>query len=424
MAPTAMNPPPLRTADEFGRVAVVHEWLTTYAGSERVLEQILKIWPDADLFSVVDFFPDAERAVLQGKHARTSFIQHLPRARQSFRAYLPLMPLAVEQFDLSGYDLVISSSHAVAKGVITGPGQLHVSYVHSPIRYAWDLQHQYLEESRLTRGLKSWLARAILHYMRIWDHRTAHGVDLFVANSAYVARRIRKVYGCDASVIYPPVDIERFSLGDRREDFFLTASRLVPYKKVGLIVEAFAAMPDKRLVVIGAGPDLARIRDMAPSNVQLLGYQSTDVLIDYMQRARAFVFAAEEDFGIVALEAQACGTPVIALGRGGSRETVIDSLDRNIRTGVFFPRQTVEDIVRAVCRFEDNGPFNPAACRRNALQFSPERFRRELLAMVRNAMAQASSTPLAGIGHSADTQRDVAALPVPVIADTLESLPR
>lgn len=380
-----MNPSP----GEFGKVAVVHEWLTTYAGSERVLEQILKIWPEADLFSVVDFFPEAQRHALQGKHATTTFIQRLPRARKSFRAYLPLMPLAVEQLDLSGYDLVISSSHAVAKGVITGPGQVHVSYVHSPIRYAWDLQHQYLTESNLTRGVKSWLARAILHYMRIWDQRTAHGVDLFVANSAYVARRIRKVYGRDAAVVYPPVDIEHFSLCEQREDFFLTASRLVPYKKVSLIVEAFAAMPDKQLVVIGDGPDLERIRDMATPNVRVLGYQPTEVLVAHMQRARAFVFAAEEDFGIVAVEAQACGTPVIALGQGGARESVIDSRDRDLRTGVFFPRQTVEDIVRAVCRFEDTGPFQSAPCRRNALQFSPERFRREFLAMVRTAMEQA-----------------------------------
>lgn len=378
---------------EFGRVAVVHEWLTTYAGSERVLEQILKIWPDADLFSVVDFFPDADRAALQGKHARTTFIQRLPRARKSFRAYLPLMPLAVEQFDLSGYDLIVSSSHAVAKGIITGPGQLHVSYVHSPIRYAWDLQHQYLDEAGLKRGAKSWLARAILHYMRIWDQRTAHGVDQFVANSAYVAQRIRKVYGRDASVVYPPVETARFAPGRRRDDFFLTASRMVPYKRVPLIVEAFAAMPDKQLVVIGDGPDMARVRDMATPNVQVLGYQGTEVLIEHMQRARAFVFAAEEDFGIVPVEAQACGTPVIALGRGGARETVVDSADPATRTGVFFARQTVEDIVRAVCRFEDGPAFLPETCRANAQRFSAERFRREFLAEVRRAMARPAIAP-------------------------------
>lgn len=421
MAAATINPsvtPALNSAlppapGEFGRVAVVHDWLATYAGSERVLEQILMLWPQADLFSVVDFFPDSQRHVLQGKHATTTFIQRLPRARRAFRNYLPLMPLAVEQLDLCAYDLVISSSHAVAKGVITGPGQLHVSYVHSPIRYAWDLQHQYLDESGLTRGVKSWLARAILHYMRIWDQRTAAGVDVFVANSAYVARRIRKVYGRAATVVYPPVDIERFRIGQQREDFFVTASRLVPYKKVALIVEAFAAMPDKRLVVIGDGPDFARIRAMAPPNVQLLGYQPTDVLIDHMQRARAFVFAAEEDFGIVAVEAQACGTPVIALGRGGAAETVRDTADSGLRTGVFFPRQTVEDIVRAVCRFADSEPFSAAACRHNALQFSPERFRHEFLTTVRAAMAaQAPSDPTAPVP-----------VPVPAVAGALDTVP-
>jgi len=398
MAVTLINQSPLRTADGFGKVAVVHDWLTTYAGAERVLEQILRIWPQADLFSVVDFFPDEHRAALLGKHATTSFIQHLPRAKRSYRSYLPLMPLAIEQFDLSGYDLVISSSHAVAKGVITGPAQLHISYVHSPIRYAWDLQHQYLDEAKLTRGIKSWLARSILHYMRIWDQRTAHGVDLFVANSDYVARRIRKVYGYGAKVVFPPVDVDRFTMGTQREAFYLTASRLVPYKKVNLIVEAFAAMPDRRLIVIGDGPDIGKVRAVASSNVTIMGYQSTDVLIDHMQRASAFVFAAEEDFGIVPLEAQACGAPVIALGRGGARETVIEGTDRGTRTGVFFPRQSVEDIVAAVDRFEAMGPFDPAACRRNALRFGPERFRSEFLEIVQEAAAQAVST--AGVAVS------------------------
>jgi hypothetical protein len=371
---------------------VVHDWLTTYAGAEHVLEQILRIWPEADLFSVVDFLPDAHRNMLLGKRVTTSFIQRLPRARKSYRAYLPLMPLAVEQFDMSPYDLVISSSHAVAKGVITGPGQVHISYVHSPIRYAWDLQHQYLDEAKLTRGIKSWLARSILHYIRIWDQRTAHGVDHFVANSAYVARRIRKVYGYGAQVVFPPVDIERFTPGKTRESFYLTASRLVPYKKVALIVEAFAAMPDRKLVVIGDGPDFEKVKAVATPNVTILGYQSTEVLVDYMQRARAFVFAAEEDFGIVSVEAQACGTPVIALGKGGARETVIDSIDRDVRTGVFFAQQSIEEIVRAVHRFEASGAFDPEVCRRNAMRFAPERFRQEMLAVVQNALAQTADT--------------------------------
>ncbi|CAN0618263.1 Glycosyltransferase family 4 protein [Burkholderia multivorans] len=373
----------------FGRVAIVHDWLATYAGSERVLEQIIHIWPDADLFSIVDFFPEEHRAALSGKHAKTSFIQRLPRARTAFRAYLPLMPLAIEQFDLSAYDLVISSSHAVAKGVITGPDQIHVSYVHSPIRYAWDLQHQYLTQAGVTKGPKSWLARSVLHYMRIWDQRTAHGVDAFIANSNFVGRRIRKIYGVDSTIVYPPVDVERFDLGTHREEFYLTASRMVPYKRIPLIVEAFASLPDRHLVVVGDGPDFERAKSLAGPNVTLLGYQPTHVLIDLMRRARAFVFAAEEDFGITVVEAQACGAPIIAYGRGGALETVIESNDPDYGTGLFFTEQSVPAIVDAVSRFEAHEPMRPEVCRGNAVRFTAERFRAEFLRVVDDAIYEA-----------------------------------
>jgi glycosyltransferase involved in cell wall biosynthesis len=264
---------------------------------------------------------------------------------------------------------------------------VHVSYVHSPIRYAWDLQHQYLAEAGMQRGVKSWLARAILHYLRVWDQGTAHGVDSLVANSDFVARRIRKAYGCDAKVIYPPVDIERFELGAQHEDFYLVASRMVPYKRIPLLVEAFAAMPSRKLVVIGDGPDFDRAKALATPNVQLLGYQPDSVLIDYMQRARAFVFAAEEDFGISVVEAQACGTPVIAFGRGGARETVIDSEDPERGTGLFFGEQTVAAVVDALERFEARAPMSPQVCRHNAQRFSTERFRREFFGTVERALA-------------------------------------
>nr|WP_232454182.1 glycosyltransferase family 4 protein [Burkholderia ubonensis] len=376
-------------------MAIVHDWLTTYAGSERVLEQIIQIWPDADLFSIVDFFPDEHRAALGGKHAKTSFIQHLPRARTAFRTYLPLMPLAVEQFDLSAYDLVISSSHAVAKGVITGPDQVHVSYVHSPIRYAWDLQHQYLIQAGVTKGPKSWLARSVLHYMRIWDHRTAHGVDAFIANSDFIGRRIRKIYGVGSTVVYPPVDVDRFDIGTHREDFYLIASRMVPYKRIPLIVEAFASLPNRRLIVVGDGPDFKRVKALAGSNVTLLGYQPTHVLIDLMRRARAFVFAAEEDFGITIVEAQACGAPVIAYGRGGALETVIESHDPNYGTGLFFMRQSVPAIVDAIMRFEAREPMRPEVCRGNAVRFTAERFRAEFLRVVDDAICEARGRSVA-----------------------------
>lgn len=357
------------------RVAIVCDWLVTYAGAERVLEQLLKLFPEADLFSVVDFINVGEREFLLNKPTTTTFIQRLPKAREKYRQYLPLMPLAIEQLDVSGYDLIISSSHAVAKGILTGPDQIHISYVHSPIRYAWDLQHQYLHEAGLDKGAKGWAAKAILHYMRMWDLRTANGIDHFIANSQFIARRIWKVYRREAKVIYPPVDIESFTLKEDKEDFYLTASRMVPYKKMDLIVEAFADMPDKSLIVIGDGPDFHKIKARSGKNVQLLGYQPFEVLRNYMQRAKAFIFAAEEDFGITPVEAQACGTPVIAFSKGGALETVI-GIEDNMATGIFFKEQVSSSLIKAVQEFERNS-ISGKCCRINAEKFSISRFQKE-----------------------------------------------
>ena len=367
------------------RTAFVHEWLSTYGGSEQVLRAMLAIFPDAPVHALVDFMPAPDRAFLDGHPVRTTFIQNLPGARRRFRLYLPLMPLAIEQLDVSGYDLVVSSSHAVAKGIITGPDQLHVSYVHSPMRYAWDLQHQYLRESSLDRGLRSWMARATLHYLRTWDVRTANGVDAFLANSEFIARRIRKVYRRDATVVYPPVDVDRFTLSDRKESFYLTTSRLVPYKRIDLIVEAFRDMPDRRLVVVGTGPEIRRLERLATRNVELLGFQPFERVLDLTQRARAFIFASLEDFGIAPVEAQACGTPVIAYGRGGSVETV-RGLPHTAPTGLFFDRQTPDAIVNAVKEFEANEDrFEPGAARRNAERFSPSAFEDAFLTALQRA---------------------------------------
>jgi glycosyltransferase involved in cell wall biosynthesis len=370
------------------KVAIVHEWLSSFAGSERVVEQMLALYPQADLFVVADFLPPQERGFLGGRTVHTSFVQRLPFARRFFRHYLPLMPLAIEQFDLRGYDLVLSSSHAVAKGVLTGPDQPHVCYVHSPIRYAWDLQHQYLQEAGLERGAKSLLARLILHYMRLWDTRTAHGVDLFIANSRYIGRRIAKAYGRDSVVVYPPVDIDAFPLHVEKQDHYLAVSRMVPYKKMPLIVEAFARMPSRKLVVIGDGPDLERCRALAGPNIRLLGYQPFAQLREHLQRARALVFAAEEDFGITMVEAQACGTPVIAFGRGGAAEIVRSAGAPGGPTGVFFDAQTPEAIVEAVERFERQAPIDPVACRTNAERFSTQRFADEFRAQVDRCLAE------------------------------------
>lgn len=370
------------------KVAIVHDWLVTYAGAERVLEQLLVLYPEADLYSLLDFVPPGERAFLGGRGVRTSFIQRLPWARQKYRNYLPLMPFAIEQFDLSAYDLVISSSHAVAKGVLTGPNQLHICLCYSPIRYAWDLQHQYLREEGLTRGLRSTVARYVLHRIRSWDLRTANGVDSFIAISRFIARRIWKTYRRESVVIYPPVDVETFSPGGARGDYYVTASRMVPYKRMDLIVEAFSSMPDRQLIVIGDGPDARKIRRKAGPNVQLLGHQPLPILLEHLRRARAFVFAAEEDFGIAPVEAQACGTPVIAYGKGGALETIRGPTEAQ-PTGVFFEEQTVPALTAAVERFErERALIDPAACRENALRFGPERFRFEFKTCVMKSWEQ------------------------------------
>ncbi|MGF6777421.1 glycosyltransferase family 4 protein [Paraburkholderia sp. GAS334] len=380
------------------RVAIVHDWLVTYAGAERVLEQIIACFPDADLFSLVDFLDD--RSFIRNKPVTTSFIQNLPFARKKYRAWLPLMPLAIEQLDVSAYDVVISSSHAVAKGVLTGPDQVHISYVHSPIRYAWDLQHQYLKQSNLINGPRSAIARLILHYMRNWDIRTSNSVDEFVANSAFIARRIKKVYQRDAQVIFPPVDVDAFSVNEHKEDFYLTASRMVPYKKIDLIVEAFAKMPERRLVVIGDGPDMQKIRAKATPNVEILGYQPFAVLHDQMRRAKAFVFAAEEDFGISVVEAQACGTPVIAYGKGGALETVRDIYDAR-PTGMFFDEQTTDSIIAAVESFDGNiARFSPADCRANAEQFSAKYFRERFFEHVKEKVPALRDATLPAYGST------------------------
>ncbi|WP_288364837.1 glycosyltransferase family 4 protein [uncultured Acinetobacter sp.] len=360
------------------KTALVADWLVTYAGAERVMTEILKVFPKSDLFAVIDFLSDESRQHFLGKHAQTTFIQKFPKAETKYRNYLPFMPLAIEQLDVSAYDVILSSSHAVAKGVLTGPDQLHISYVHSPIRYAWDLQHQYLRELGLTKGIKAIIVRWLLHKIRMWDYRTANGVDHFVANSKFIARRIHKVYGRDADVIYPPVDTDRFTLRENKDDFYFTASRMVPYKKIDLIVEAFSHMPNKKLVVIGDGPDMQKIKSKATSNIEILGYQPNSVMQDHMQRAKAFVFAAEEDFGITPVESQACGTPVIAFGKGGALET-INSIHSANPTGAFFDKQEVSSVITAVEDFERNQDlFLPENCRNQALKFSNQRFHTEI----------------------------------------------
>jgi len=367
-APGRAGPPPHRPR----RVAIVHDFLYCYAGAERVLEQMLALYPDADLFSLFDFLPASQRHFIGDKRVRCSFIHRLPMARRFHRHYLPLMPLAIEQLNVSAYDLVLSSSYIAAKGVITRADQVHVCYCHSPARFAWDLHHQFLDQSGFRRGVRMAVTKALMHYIRMWDVRTSHGVDAFVANSRFVARRIAKTYRRRAEVVYPPVDVDAFPFRSEKGASYVTASRLVPYKRIDLLVDAFARMPDRELIVIGEGPEMAGLRRRAPANVRLLGFQPQPAMARLMAEARAFLFAAEEDFGIVPVEAQACGTPVVALGRGGATETVVGG-----QTGLFFATQTPDAVVDAIHRFERHGAWDHEAIRANARRFSADRFRRE-----------------------------------------------
>lgn len=370
------------------RIAVVHDWLIDYAGAERALAEILRCFPHADLFALIDHMPESERAALGGKRASTTFMQRLPGVASRLGYYLPLMPLAIEQLDVTGYDLVISSSHAVAKGVIVSPDALHVSYVYSPMRYAWDQQFNYLRDKDAGGGLKGALLRWTLHRLRIWDHRSAAGVDRFVADSHFIARRILKAYRRDSAVIYPPVDTGLFTPGGEREPYYVTVSRLMPYKRVDLLVEAFARMPGRRLLVIGAGPEYARLKASATANVEFSGHLPAQAVIAHLQRARAFLFAAVEDFGIAPVEAMACGTPVIALRRGGAAETVAGP-ESGEPTGAFFEEQSADAVAAAVEDFENRPtPISADACRRSALGFSAERFRGEFTGFVERAYAE------------------------------------
>lgn len=357
------------------KVAIVQEWLVTVGGSDKVVKAIQDVFPDADIYTLVAKKEVCDELGIPWEKVHTSFIQKMPLGTKKHRAYLPLFPFAIEQFDLRGYDVVISSSHCVAKGVLTKADQLHICYCHSPIRYCWDMYNEYLEESHLDKGFKSWLVRLMLHPIRQFDAIAGSRVDYYISNSDYVGQRIRKTYRRKATTIHPNIDISNFELCNDKQDYYLASSRLVAYKKIDTIIEAFNQMPDKKLVVIGGGPNLEAYRKLAKDNVTVMGYQPFDVLKEKMQHAKAFVFAADEDFGMIPIEAQSCGTPVIAYGHGGSLETVNGG-----KTGLFFNEQTPEAIVEAVNKFESMGsqPFAPADCRQWAEGFSEERFKREI----------------------------------------------
>lgn len=351
-------------------VAIVHDWLNQSGGAERVLMEIHRLFPSAPVYPIVY---DAERApaVMRSWDIRPSFLQRVPFARRRHQPFLPLMPLAVEHFDLSGYDLVISTSSACAKGAIAQPGATHVCYCHTPFRYIWDHYHEYTKGMRL-RGAIAPMA----HWLRVWDQMSAARVDHFVANSHWVASRIRSYYRREAEVIYPPVDVDRIvPNGAPAEDFYLVVSRFVTYKRIDLAIEA-ANRLGRRLVVVGDGPNRAKLEAMAGPTVEFLGWRSDDEVAGLYARCRAFIFPGWEDFGIAPVEAQAAGRPVIAFARGGAIETVSEDT-----TGVFFSEQTVDSLADAIERFE-RMEFDPAVCRSNAERFDASEFRRRFKAAV------------------------------------------
>ncbi len=357
------------------KTALVHDWLTSYGGAEQVLQEIYALFP-GDVFTLSAKKSIATQYGIPFDAVHTSFIEQLPFNRRLFKQYLPLFPLAIEQFDLSEYDLILSSSHCVAKGVLTHHAQTHICYCHSPMRYAWDLYHSYIQKARLVRGIKGWIAQLLLHRLRLWDSSSTFRVDHFIANSEFIAKRIKKTYGREATVIYPPVETDRFSFVATKEDYYVTASRLVPYKNIDLIVEAFRFLPQKKLIVLGDGEMLPALKRNAPPNVEFLGFVTNEVMEKYIQHARAFLFAAVEDFGILPVEAQSCGTPVIALGQGGTKETVLHEI-----TGIHFHKQTVDSLIEAISYFETR-TFDAEQIAQHASFFSKERFHAEFSAFV------------------------------------------
>lgn len=355
------------------KVALVHYWLVGMRGGEKVLEALCELYPQADIYThVVD--RDKISDTLKRHTIHTTFIQKLPRATRYYQRYLPLMPLALEQLDLSGYDLVISSESGPAKGIVTSPGTLHICYCHTPMRYVWDMYHTYRRES-------GWLMRTLMtpliHYLKLWDYASAARVDHFIANSNYVAGRVRKFYRRPADVVCPPVAVDDFNPGAERGDYYLMVGQLVGYKRTDIAVRAFSAM-GKKLLVIGEGEQLEALRAMAGPSVELLGWQPFSEIKRHFASCRALIFPGIEDFGIVPLEAMASGRPVIAFAEGGALETV-----RDRETGLFFYEQTPDALTDAVARFEQiEAQFDAAAMVAWARRFSKERFKAEISAVV------------------------------------------
>lgn len=358
------------------KVAVVHDWFNDIGGAEKVVREILLCYPDADVFSLIDFYDDTKRKkYLLGKKSKTSFLQRIPLSKKFYRFLFPLFPLAIESLNLTGYDLIISSSSSVAKGIRKNKSQLHICYCHSPVRYAWDLREDYL--SVMNNKLSKVVFNYFLERLRKWDLISNESVDYFIANSINVKNRIKNNYNRESVVIYPPVDVNSFAVTTQKENYYFTVSRLVAYKKTEQIVKAFAKFPHLKLIVAGDGPNRKRLIKIASPNVQIIGFISTDELKQKIKNAKAFIANANEDFGITVVEAQSCGTPIIVPDLGGYKETV------NEKVGQFFEKQTTEDIVKAIDLFEtQNKQYLEQDFRENVKQFDNSRFQIELKGFV------------------------------------------
>lgn len=354
------------------KIAIIHDWLTVYSGAERVLEELLDIFPDADIYTLIDTLSERERAFLRGRKINASMLQKVPLSKQFYRHFFPFFPILIESFDLTSYDLVISSSSCVAKGVLISPDQLHVCMCYSPVRYAHDLKFQYLNQSYPRSAVKRFLASIFLHKLRIWDVVSSNSVDHFISISNYISKRINKAYRRNSDVIYPPVFVEDFRFQENKSDYYIVACRLVPYKMVPMIIDAFRQMPNKKLLVVGDGPDYNKCKLLINDNITMLGHISHSELVNLLANAKAYVYAAIEDFGIAPIEAQASGTPVIAYSGGALPETII--VDGDNPTGVLYYEQTVSALVAAVERFESMR-ISPNDCYNNSLRFGRSIFR-------------------------------------------------
>jgi len=351
------------------KVALVHDWLTGRRGGEKVLEVFAELFPDADIYTLFHF-KGSQHPSIEKRKIFVSFLQKFPFVRTHYRYYLPLFPVAIESFDLSSYEIIISTSHCVAKGAIPSPEAIHLCYCFTPMRYAWDLYHYYFGKGRISI-FKRMIASPVVSYLRLWDVASSFRVHSFAADSNYVAKRIKKYYGRDAWVIHAPVDSDFFIPGEGNGDYFLIVSALVPYKKIDLAIEVFKKRKEK-LLIVGNGPELKKLKRLASENVLFLGSVSDEKLLQLYQNARAFLLPGIEDFGIAPLEAQACGVPVIAFGRGGALETVKDG-----ETGIFFFEQSIDSLNDAIDRFE-NMEFNKSEIRKWAEKFSYQNFKEKI----------------------------------------------